>query len=269
MTCAEDRECRETQHRGVFWMRCGSSVLYLQATKNNPRALEGTGRMGSPGGLVAISKHLIDSFYKETESGYGIGHKIEQSYWATQVLAHSFYSFSFRFCGEFCSFWSPTIIEGVAIRSWKVLGEPGLRCNVGEPQPRCRKLFSLKIGGAVMALWFCLFVLLLLWSWKQLLVLGRMSCLSNIFPLDHFKIWQVWTNNDRVRAFSDKPTNYIQLPVYILSRVLFVIQTSCCVFPKLRSWFWPQVLFQLKTFSVNLAGETGTVNASAPVTKQR
>ena len=25
-------------------------------------------------------------------------------------------------------------------------GEPGLRCNVGEPQPRCRKLFSLKIG---------------------------------------------------------------------------------------------------------------------------
>lgn len=25
-------------------------------------------------------------------------------------------------------------------------GEPGLRCNVGEPQPRCRQLFSLKIG---------------------------------------------------------------------------------------------------------------------------
>ncbi|CAK9088105.1 unnamed protein product [Durusdinium trenchii] len=35
--------------------------------------------------------------------------------------------------------------------------EPGLRCNVGEPQPRCRKLFSLKIGALAAEDVFCEF----------------------------------------------------------------------------------------------------------------
>ena len=45
--------------------------------------------------------------------------------------------------------WDPSesfIVSCVLCTSSLDWGEPGLRCNVGEPQPRCRQLFSLKIG---------------------------------------------------------------------------------------------------------------------------